>query len=100
MVILETCAINEECGMRINEPVTNNEVTYSDDDLLISKTDTKGIITYCNEVFMRIAGFEESELLGKNHNMVRHPDMPPEAFQDLWDTVREGKEWHGSVKNR
>ena len=86
--------------MRINEPVTNNEVTYSDDDLLISKTDTKGIITYCNEVFMRIAGFEESELLGKNHNMVRHPDMPPEAFQDLWDTVREGKEWHGIVKNR
>jgi len=86
--------------MRINEPVTNNEVTYSDDDLLISKTDTKGIITYCNEVFMRLAGFEEGELLGQNHNMVRHPDMPPEAFQDLWDTVREGKEWHGIVKNR
>jgi len=86
--------------MRVNEPVTNNEVTFSDDDLLISKTDTKGIITYCNEVFMRIAGFEEHELLGKNHNMVRHPDMPPEAFQDLWDTVREGKEWHGLVKNR
>jgi len=86
--------------MRVNEPVTNNEVTFSDDDLLISKTDAKGIITYCNEVFMRIAGFEEHELLGKNHNMVRHPDMPPEAFQDLWDTVREGKEWHGLVKNR
>ncbi|NWF37106.1 PAS domain-containing protein [Mariprofundus sp. KV] len=86
--------------MRINEPISNQEVTYEDDDLLISKTNTKGIITYCNEVFMRIAGFEESELLGKNHNMVRHPDMPSEAFQDLWDTVRDGKEWHGIVKNR
>ena len=86
--------------MRINEPVTNNEVTYDDNDLLISKTDTKGKITYCNEVFMRIAGYSEHEMLGQPHNMVRHPDMPSEAFQDLWDTVREGREWHGIVKNR
>lgn len=86
--------------MRINEPITNLEVTYDEDDLLISKTNAKGIITYCNEVFMRISGFEEYELLGKNHNIVRHPDMPPEAFQDLWDTVRAGNEWHGIVKNR
>lgn len=86
--------------MRINEPVTNNEVTYDDEDLLISKTDTKGKITYCNEVFMRVAGYSEHEMLGQPHNMVRHPDMPAEAFQDLWNTVREGREWHGVVKNR
>ena len=86
--------------MRINEPVTNNEVTYDDDDLLISKTDTKGKITYCNEIFMRIAGYKEHELLGQPHNMVRHPDMPPQAFGDLWNTVNDGREWHGIVKNR
>jgi len=86
--------------MRINEPVTDNEVTYDDDDLLISKTDTKGKITYCNEVFMRIAGYEEHEMLGQPHNMVRHPDMPPQAFGDLWNTVSDGREWHGIVKNR
>ena len=86
--------------MRINEPVTQQEVDYDDDALLVSKTNKKGIVTYCNEVFMQIAGFEEHELLGKNHNIVRHPDMPPEAFQDLWDTVSAGKEWHGIVKNR
>ncbi|MFQ5519691.1 MAG: PAS domain-containing protein [Mariprofundus sp.] len=86
--------------MRINEPVSNHEVNYSERDLLVSKTDTKGKITYCNAAFLRIAGFEESEMLGKPHNIVRHPDMPAAAFQDLWDTVRAGREWNGFVKNR
>ena len=86
--------------MRINEPVTNNEVHMKDGEILVSRTNLKGIITDCNENFIRISGFSRKELIGKNHNMVRHPDMPPEAFQDLWDTVKEGKPWRGIVKNR
>jgi len=86
--------------MRINEPETNNEVHFDANAMLVSKTDTKGIVTYCNQVFMDIVGFTEKEILGKPHNIVRHPDMPPEAFQDLWDTIRDGKEWRGIVKNR
>jgi len=86
--------------MRRNGPVTNQEVTYSEDELLVSKTDKKGRVTYCNSAFIRLAGFQESELLGKPHNLVRHPDMPEAAFQDLWDTVQKGNEWHGIVKNR
>jgi methyl-accepting chemotaxis protein len=68
--------------------------------MLVSKTDLKGIITYCNKDFVQISGFSSSELMGKNHNLVRHPDMPPEAFKDLWDTVHSGKSWTGIVKNR
>jgi len=86
--------------MRNNGSVTNREVTLDDEDVLVSKTDPKGIITYCNTVFMKIAGFSEFELLGQSHNIVRHPDMPPDAFRDLWETVKSGREWHGIVKNR
>jgi len=86
--------------MRTNLPITDREEVYSDNDLLISKTDIQGKITYCNEIFLRIAGYAEHEMLGQPHNMVRHPNMPAAAFQDLWDTVRAGKEWNGFVKNR
>ena len=86
--------------MKINEPVTNNEVPFPKDTILVSKTDRKGIITYANPAFVAISGYSEAELLGKNHNIVRHPDMPPEAFKDLWDTVHAGQTWTGIVKNR
>ncbi len=86
--------------MRINEPVTNNEVHMKDGEILVSRTNLKGIITECNENFVRVSGFDRKELLGKNHNMVRHPDMPPAAFEDLWNTVKEGEPWRGLVKNR
>ncbi len=86
--------------MRRNEPVTNQEVSYGDSKLLVSKTDKKGRITYCNAAFIKTSGFSESELLGKPHNIVRHPDMPEAAFQDLWNSVSKGEEWHGIVKNR
>ncbi len=86
--------------MKINEPVTGRERTYGEDTVIISTTDLKGIITYCNNDFIEISGFSQEELLGKNHNIVRHPDMPPEAFQDLWDTVKAGHPWRGIVKNR
>lgn len=84
--------------MKINQPVTENEVTFN--EILVSKTDAKGIITYVNPAFVRISGFSEDELIGKNHNIIRHPDMPPEAFQDLWDECKAGNTWTGIVKNR
>ncbi|MGD2119134.1 MAG: methyl-accepting chemotaxis protein [Chromatiales bacterium] len=86
--------------MKVNEPVTQKEISYPQGRILVSKTDTKGIITYCNRHFVDISGFSEAELVGKNHNLVRHPDMPPAAFKDLWDTVKAGKPWSGVVKNR
>src|SRR5450830_671403 len=81
-------------------PVTNREVELKDTSSIVSKTDLRGIITYINRDFLEISGFTEQELIGKNHNLVRHPDMPPAAFQDLWDTVKAGKPWNGIVKNR
>ena len=81
-------------------PVTGRERTYGEETVIISTTDLKGIITYANNDFIRISGFSNEELLGKNHNIVRHPDMPPEAFQDLWDTIKRGRTWRGIVKNR
>ncbi len=76
------------------------EQPYPRGRILVSKTDLKGIITYANEAFIDISGFSKEELYGKNHNVVRHPDMPPAAFQDLWNTVKSGKPWRGLVKNR
>jgi len=67
--------------------------------LIVSSTDLKGIITYANRKFCEIAGYTKAELTGKNHNIVRHPDMPKAAFQELWETVKAGKEWTGIVKN-
>ncbi len=67
--------------------------------LIVSSTDLKGIITYANRKFCEIAGYTKSELTGKNHNIVRHPDMPKAAFKGLWDTIKAGKEWTGIVKN-
>ncbi|MTW19844.1 methyl-accepting chemotaxis protein [Allochromatium palmeri] len=86
--------------MKINQPVTQKEHDYPDSWVIVSTTDTKGIITYCNKPFIEISGFNESELIGVNHNVIRHPDMPPAAFKDLWATVKKGKPWRGIVKNR
>lgn len=86
--------------MRNNLPVTNNEYVLSERDSIVSKTDLKGRITYVNNDFLRISGFSESELIGEPHNIVRHPDMPPEAFQDLWSDLQAGRPWVGLVKNR
>lgn len=86
--------------MKLNEPVTDKEVPFPKETILVSKTDRKGIITYANPAFVAISGFTEEELIGRNHNLVRHPDMPSEAFKDLWDTVHTGQTWTGIVKNR
>ncbi len=86
--------------MRINLPVTNHERVLKDGDSVISKTDTKGKITYVNRTFCEISGFSEEELLGQPQNILRHPDMPPAAFADFWKTLQSGMSWKGLVKNR
>ncbi len=77
----------------------DHEVQLADDEFIVSKTDTKGRITYCNRTFMRIAGYTEAELLHTQHNIVRHPDMPRGAFRLLWQTLEQGEEFFGYVKN-
>lgn len=78
---------------------TNAETKLQSNDLIVSKTDSKGKITYCNEIFMSIAGYKEQELMGKNHNIIRHPDMPKVAFKLAWELIQNGKEFFGFVKN-
>ncbi|BAL78274.1 methyl-accepting chemotaxis protein [Bradyrhizobium cosmicum] len=86
--------------MRKNFPITEIEYPVSDETLIVSRTDLKGKIAYFNEDFVAAAGFTSEEMMGQPHNMIRHPDMPPEAFQNLWDTLKAGKPWLGAVKNR
>ena len=86
--------------MKNNQPVTQREKPFPSGKYLVSKTDLKGAITYCNDAFIELSGFAKEELVGKNHNVVRHPDMPPAAFADLWKTVQAGRPWRGIVKNR
>lgn len=86
--------------MRKNLPVTDNEALFPPEQKLISSTDLQGNIMHCNEAFEAISGFTRSELIGQPHNLIRHPDMPPEAFQVMWDTLKSGKPWMGLVKNR
>jgi aerotaxis receptor len=86
--------------MRVNLPVTSSEVRVREDQILISRTDTKGRIIYANPAFVEISGYTREELIGKAHNVVRHPDMPSEAFADLWHTLESGRSWAGMVKNR
>ena len=86
--------------MRINKPITPNEVHFGPETEITSTTNLKGIIDTANEDFINISGFEWEEIEGKNHNLVRHPDMPAEAFADLWNHNKANKPWMGLVKNR
>jgi len=86
--------------MRTNLPVTNVEYVLKDTETVVSKTDLHGNITYVNQDFVNISGFSEDELVGAPQNIVRHPDMPVEAFADFWHTLKSGKAWTGLVKNR
>ena len=85
--------------MQYNESEFLIETVVPEDELIISRTDLKGLITYANDTFCEISGYEEDELMGQSHNLVRHPDMPKEAFADLWNTLEEKKQWIGIVKN-
>ncbi|ABE59373.1 methyl-accepting chemotaxis protein [Chromohalobacter israelensis] len=86
--------------MRNNQPVTQREHELADEDYLLSRTDVKGVITYANPAFVAISGFTYDELVGSPHNIVRHPDMPPTAFDNMWATLKKGEIWTGLVKNR
>ncbi|HLV48392.1 MAG TPA: PAS domain-containing methyl-accepting chemotaxis protein [Aliidiomarina sp.] len=86
--------------MRRNEPVTLNEYKLEPNDRLISATNKRGVITYFNERFREVSGYSAEELQGAPHNIIRHPDMPPAAFADMWDTLKKNQPWMGLVKNR
>lgn len=86
--------------MRVNKPVSRQEYPIGRDTTLQSTTDIQGNITYANAAFVRASGFEYQNLLGQPHNVVRHPDMPPTAFADMWQTLNAGLSWSSLVKNR
>ena len=86
--------------MRSNLPVTQQEFAIPDGATLVSTTDLQSRITYCNPAFIAVSGYEREELLGQPHNLVRHPDMPSEAFRDMWATLQSGRPWSAVVKNR
>jgi aerotaxis receptor len=86
--------------MRQNLPVTQKEYDFPADATLMSSTDTHSHIAYANEAFIKVSGFERDEIMGSPHNMVRHPDMPVEAFADMWATLKDGQSWTALVKNR
>jgi aerotaxis receptor len=86
--------------MRLNTPVTDVEYLLSDAEAIVSTTDLQGNITYANPYFIEVSGYDQAELIGAPQNILRHPDMPREAFSDLWATVKNGLSWSGMVKNR
>lgn len=86
--------------MRNNQPVTQNEFTVPDNVFIYSRTDLKGQITEANKIFAEISGFTPEEMVGEPHNIIRHPDMPVEAFKDMWESLKAGKPWKAVVKNR
>ncbi len=76
------------------------ETEVPENELIISRTDLKGVITYVNDTFAEISGYEPDELIGQSHNLLRHPDMPSSVFKTLWETINAGKAWEGYVKNQ
>lgn len=86
--------------MKKNLPITDAEVPFPDGEEIISTTDLKGIVTSFNETFQTISGFDYDELINKNHNVIRHPEIPPVAFDDLWKTIKTNQHWMGIIKNR
>ena len=86
--------------MKLNMPVTNNEIVMTKGSILVTRTDLQGKITYANDQFLNISGFNRAEVIGHNHNIIRHPDMPSEIFEDLWKTIKSMSPWAGCVKNR
>ena len=86
--------------MRNNQPVSQQEYQYPDDATLMSTTNASSQITYANDAFIDVSGFASEDIIGQPHNIVRHPDMPPQAFKDMWSTLQQGFPWTALVKNR
>ncbi len=80
--------------------IEGNEILLDETVLLVSETDAKGMIVYADDSFVQYSEYSIEELVGQHHNIIRHPDMPKEAFKDLWTTIKSGKVWQGFVKNR
>ncbi|MEE8588443.1 MAG: PAS domain-containing protein [Sulfurimonadaceae bacterium] len=85
--------------MEFNQSEFLIETAVPEDELIISRTDLKGVITYANEAFAEISGYDMDEIIGQPHSIVRHPDMPSTVFKDLWETIQNKKQWTGVVKN-
>lgn len=81
-------------------PLTGVERTFDVDEIIVSKTDLKGRITYANQIFLKIAGYTEAEVIGKPHSLIRHPEMPRAVFRYLWETIAAGREVFAYVVNR
>ncbi|MEA2112029.1 MAG: PAS domain-containing protein [Campylobacterota bacterium] len=79
--------------------ISNSPKHLGDNDFIVSKTDTKGVLTYCNQIFVALAGYSAQDLIGSNHNVIRHPDMPKLAFKVAWNLIKAKKEFFGFVKN-
>lgn len=86
-------------GKERNITVKTVETEFPEGCLIVSSTDTKGIITHVNDSFVQMSGYTEKELIGSPHWILRHPDMPAAAFKGLWETIQKGHHWHGYVKN-
>jgi len=100
----KVCKMNYELEDNVNELEAVNKsmamlMDKLDKNVISSKTDEKGIITYASQAFCEISGYTRDELLGKPHNIVRHPDMPKEVYKEIWSTIQNGKEWSGEIKN-
>lgn len=93
------CTSTAIIDMKATARPSNKEIFFAENDLIVSKTDPKGRITYANQTFCRMAGHSETELLGRPHSIIRHPDMPRAVFKLLWDTLFEGREVFAYVKN-
>ena len=83
----------------MSKVIPKDKEYFFDDNVIISQTDTKGIITYGNRAFFKISGYDKEELVGQHHNIIRHPDMPKEVFQKMWETIQSGQVWNGPIKN-
>ena len=86
--------------MKTNMPITNHEVVMKPGAILVTRTDLKGLITFVNDDFIDVSGYSRDELLGSSHNIVRHPDMPPAVFEEMWNTLKKGNPWYRIIKNR
>lgn len=91
---------DERNNMKINMPVTNNEVFMKKGEILVSRTDLNGRITYANDTFISISGFTRDELIGSDHSIIRHPEMPSAIYKQLWESIQQGRPWLGYIKNR
>jgi len=94
------CPLQNRGGIMADRHLSGVERVVRDDEIIVSKTDTSGRITYCNDTFMALAGYKESELIGQPHSIIRHPAMPRCAFKLVWDTIETGKEVFAYVINR